>query len=1380
MGWIGRRWLRSTLHVAAASLACLVAPVSVHAAAWVKSVEYVEITLGPAVTQNFTNLTKGQNALNCVPFASETYSGATNSKNYEQAFTDVFVQNSPANVYAYRDNSTGTVVVGVFVVEFDPAYVRVQQGTFTYANGNGNGTPTLVPITSVNLAKAALVFYHRHDSYSFYGDLPIAGFFSAVNELTFRRYLGNGTANGHWFVFEALNSEFSVQTLNFSMANAVTGPTTSPALGTSVNTANTFVIASHNTHSTNDDNDNGQIAVWLSDSTHVAARRQWANSPPPNDSIDEIRVFVVTSSSIAVQRGLMSYTSPALTQTATIASVNTGTSMVWNGSEVGSGTIESQAGGATDADTGFQKLKLTNATTVQGDRAEGCASGCLGIGAFEVVDWNLATTAVTLTSFTAQGADSAVDLSWETGSELTNLGFHLYRATSADGPYERITASLVPGLGTSPVGASYSYCDLGLTNGTTYFYKLEDVDSTGLATLHGPVSATPQAGIVLAPPKDSVPGGASTSTRITYGDPTQVSLRVLERGPDSALLELTTGGFFAEPRGDGTVHLSVPGFQTLEQTGYPTLPVERTMLQALVGRRVRIASALPSDVRAFSSLRPEVAGTPEMSVLRNGTVQARRRKAARALWRGAWPEAAARVVSVAFQGETKKALVELAPLRWDEDTGNLLLARRLLVRVVFFGREEQEVGQGAHGRRPPKRARSLQGVVARLVTRQPGLHAVAFEQLFRAGRRPVASPELRLTRLGQAVSFFVSPDPQRFAPGSTLHFVSAGPDANPYGNEAVYELSLGLPGALMGVVSAAPSGATLGEAIVERDFEINRYYTSGLVEAPDLWLWDYLRSGDRKGFSFTLAQLAPSAGPAQVTIELQGASDYPVALDHHLRAFLNGMFVGETSWGGKRPQSLSADVPSGILREGANLLELESVNDTGAYSLVYLDRFHLRYPHALVAEAGVLAVGFERSGSANVAGLGAGTILLDTTTTPLRWLAGEVTSSAGVCWRVEGGHRYLAVSPEAVARPEVKLASRSSLRNTSTQADYLILTPRSFLGEAEPLLQQRRAQGLSARAVAIEEVFDEFGYGEARPEAIHDFLAYAFHNWRTPSVRYVLLLGDATYDPKSYTGYDSRNAVPAPIIPTTFMWTASDPTLAAVNGEDALPDLALGRLSASNLPEAHALVQKVLAWENAGFRLEGSAALVADNPDAAGDFEADAEEIAQTLLAARPTERIFLSRLGTDGTRSAIRAAFDRGVSLMSYIGHGSTMLWASENVFDTRDVPTLAPQAEQPLVLAMNCLNGFFHLPSQNTLGEQMVKAEDKGAIAAFTASGLSLDGPAHVYHKAVLREIVSGRHKRLGDAILAAQAAYADSGAFPELIAIYNLLGDPALEIQ
>ncbi|HSB61462.1 MAG TPA: C25 family cysteine peptidase, partial [Vicinamibacteria bacterium] len=479
------------------------------------------------------------------------------------------------------------------------------------------------------------------------------------------------------------------------------------------------------------------------------------------------------------------------------------------------------------------------------------------------------------------------------------------------------------------------------------------------------------------------------------------------------------------------------------------------------------------------------------------------------------------------------------------------------------------------------------------------------------------------------------------------------------------------------------------------------------------------------------------------------------------------------------PFKLEAELANGVLFEGENQLQIENVGDTqAANSLVLLDRFALTHPRRLAAVAGELEGRFGQSGSAEVQGAGPAAFVVDTTSTPERWLTGAVSTASGVSFRAEAGRRYLAVAAGAVRRPQVRPASPSALRDRSNRADYLVLGPREFLAAAQPLLDHRRGQGLEALGVAVEEVYDEFGHGEPRPEAVRAFLGHAYHNWeRGP--RYVLLLGDATYDFKDRQGTGVVNRVPPYMIADPYMWTVSDPAYASVNGEDLLPDLAIGRLPAQSLEQAERLVQKTLAWEQAGFDLSGPAVLVADNSDHAGDFEGDAERVAGTLLAGREVERVYLSRLG-GATRATIQAAFDRGASLMSYLGHGAIALWASENIFIVGDVASLAPQAQQPVLLTMNCLNGYFHFPFMGSLAEQLVEAEGKGAIAAFAPSSMSVHAPASVYHEALVAELASGGHTRLGDAILAAQARYADAGQQTDLLAIYQLLGDPALKIR
>ena len=134
----------------------------------------------------------------------------------------------------------------------------------------------------------------------------------------------------------------------------------------------------------------------------------------------------------------------------------------------------------------------------------------------------------------------------------------------------------------------------------------------------------------------------------------------------------------------------------------------------------------------------------------------------------------------------------------------------------------------------------------------------------------------------------------------------------------------------------------------------------------------------------------------------------------------------------------------------------------------------------------------------------------------------------------------------------------------------------------------------------------------------------------------------------------------------------------------------------------------------------------------------------------------------------------------MSYVGHGGPAVWASENVWNSWDAASLAAQPSQPLLLTFNCLNGYFVAPAYDSLAESLLKVEGRGVVAAFSPSGLSLDGPAHLYHRALMAELSSGQHERLGDAILAAQGVYARSGLMPELLSVYHLFGDPATKIR
>ncbi len=97
---------------------------------------------------------------------------------------------------------------------------------------------------------------------------------------------------------------------------------------------------------------------------------------------------------------------------------------------------------------------------------------------------------VELISFSASPLGKGILLAWTTASEVDNEGFNIYRSEAEDGEYVKINDALIPAQGDPSTGASYSFVDTDVRPGKTYYYKLEDVDTSGNSTFHGPVSAT--------------------------------------------------------------------------------------------------------------------------------------------------------------------------------------------------------------------------------------------------------------------------------------------------------------------------------------------------------------------------------------------------------------------------------------------------------------------------------------------------------------------------------------------------------------------------------------------------------------------------------------------------------------------------------------------------------------------------------------------------------------------------------------------------------------------------------------------------------------------------------------------------------------------------
>ena len=142
-------------------------------------------------------------------------------------------------------------------------------------------------------------------------------------------------------------------------------------------------------------------------------------------------------------------------------------------------------------------------------------SGACDIGAYE----RTSQTLVELASFAAEGLRDRVVLTWQTASEINNAGFYVWRRTCSQGEYIPITDVMIPAEGGSTQGASYAFEDRNVSPGRTYFYKLEDMNTSGLSTFHGPASAW--AGVV-----NIAVSGADGPATVPVAQPVSVKVSV--------------------------------------------------------------------------------------------------------------------------------------------------------------------------------------------------------------------------------------------------------------------------------------------------------------------------------------------------------------------------------------------------------------------------------------------------------------------------------------------------------------------------------------------------------------------------------------------------------------------------------------------------------------------------------------------------------------------------------------------------------------------------------------------------------------------------------------------------------------------------------------
>jgi len=389
-----------------------------------------------------------------------------------------------------------------------------------------------------------------------------------------------------------------------------------------------------------------------------------------------------------------------------------------------------------------------------------------------------------------------------------------------------------------------------------------------------------------------------------------------------------------------------------------------------------------------------------------------------------------------------------------------------------------------------------------------------------------------------------------------------------------------------------------------------------------------------------------------------------------------------------------------------------------------------------------------------------------------------------------------------------------SLCSSAPEApDTVVVCPETFREALSPWVAYRQAQGhrlafVSNRLSAVE---------------IRDAIRRLA---RLGRLRYVVLVGDAVPEAAMRSELQGKSTPTHQVAAKINIHWGSEPEIATDNpyadlDEDAVPDLAVGRLSVQSAEQLEQLVEKILDYERAADngRWQRRVNLVAG----VGGFS----PLADTVLE-MATKKFIADGIPDDYETTMTYAswqspycpdprrfrdvALDRmneGCLFWVYLGHGNKrgldfiqIPGATYPILLASDVEKIRVEQGAPVALMLACHTGAFDQP-QDCLAEIMLR-QPRGPVAVISGSRVTMPYAMAVMgnammdqafrvktptlgdmfcqaKQAMVRENPQDPNRQLLDALAAAISPLPDRLAEErhEHLALFNLLGDPLLTI-
>lgn len=568
-------------------------------------------------------------------------------------------------------------------------------------------------------------------------------------------------------------------------------------------------------------------------------------------------------------------------------------------------------------------------------------------------------------------------------------------------------------------------------------------------------------------------------------------------------------------------------------------------------------------------------------------------------------------------------------------------------------------------------------------------------------------------------------------------------------------------------------------------------------ESGEGWMSPQLLQGQTGDFVISgISNTVPLAGLPKLEVVLTGRGPY----NHSLEISAGSRVISNEVVNGFGSITFTSDLQwSDISPSGQLQLRVRVSGENGLPARASVGYVKVVYPQALSfggsnEKAFILNENTSGVSTVNVQSPPAGAVVYDVTD-PNSVIRIPATVSSTLDFVVPNSTSPRSIfASNTFITPSIKRVSFRSI-NPAAQ-DYVIITHPSLrkpvAGYTDPVKafgeyrSQPQGGSFDTLIVNIDQLYNQFSYGETTPLAIFNFLKY-LNAGGLP--KYLFLIGkglDVNYkyyrDPAAFPQF--KDLVP------TAGYPASDMKFSAGLSGSAGPAVATGRLSAIGPADVAAYLNKVKEFEAQPFDnlrrkniLHLSGGLYSNEPQ---QFRSILQQFAVTAESFRLGGNVkAIAKQSTDIEVINVAEEVNKGLNLITMFGHSSPSSADFDIGLVTDPLMGYNNKGKYPALLLNGCLAGSYFL-NASIFGENWINTPDRGAIGVIAHSSLGFASYLRIYSDYFYKVAFGDStfiNRGLGDVQMEVAKRFLQlnpgSAAVQSQVQQMVLLGDPAISL-